>query len=221
MDHERVGFGEFLVERLKDKGMSLKRIADLTGIAPSHIESLLRDEFGNLPSAPYLRGYLMRLGKALDFDGESWWITLKKEGVVKNSGDLDTLPENRFEKQSPPKFIWFIIFTVIIIGYLAFQLPHIIGKPSLTITFPGENPYSTASSTMTITGTVRNADSLSLNGDPIIIPNDGSWQKGVLLQAGPNSFIIAAKKFLGGETDITEQILYEPAVVTSSTPTHG
>jgi hypothetical protein len=57
----------------------------------------------------------------------------------------------------------------------------------------------------------------------------------VLLAPGENSFAIVAKKFLRGETDIVEQVIYEPtstdsgagtptttattAVPTSTTPT--
>lgn len=205
-------FEQFFAQKIKERGVSLKKLSEATGIAPIHIESLLRGDYENMPSAPYFHGYLLHLGAALDFDGEEWWMRLKKEGVVKNSGAFDTLPHNRFLKQDPPKYIWGVIIAVIILVYIGFQAPHILGKPTITITSPSQTPYTTSSSTFTLEGTAQNADSLYLNNDQEIpIAPDGSWQQTVLLGDGLNPFKITAKKFLGGETDATEQIVYTPA----------
>lgn len=223
-EHNEPTFEAFLGARMKDKGISIKRLSEATGVAPNHIENMLHGNFDEMPAAPYFRGYLIRIGKVLDFDGEAWWEQLRHGGIVKNSGSSDALPRNRFMKQSPPKILWVIIAVVVILGiYLAFELPRILGKPSLTVNFPGQNPYTTASSTLTLIGTVQNADSLYLsNGDAssseeIVIAPDGSWQKMVLLQDGPNSFELSAKKLLGRETDVTEEIIYEGAPSATST----
>ena len=220
-----IPFEQFFAEKIKERGVTLKKLAEITNISPSHIESLLRGDFDNMPSAPYFHGYLIHLGGVLDFDGEEWWAKLKKEGVIKNSGELDTLPRNRFIKQAPPKYLWAIGAGVIVLIYLAFQAPRIFGHPTLTVIFPDANPYVTASSTITLSGTVSGANSLYLVGgdgetEQIIVAADGSWQKGVLLGIGPNPFQISAKKFLGGETTVTEQIFYQPAggTAASSTP---
>jgi cytoskeletal protein RodZ len=217
-------FEQFFAEKIKERGVSLKKLAEMTGIAPAHIESLLRGDFENMPSAPYFHGYLMHLGAILDFDGEEWWIKLKKEGVIKNSGELDTMPRNRFIKQSPPKYLWWIGAGIIVLIYLAFQAPRIFGKPTLVVISPDASGKVTTSSTFTLSGTVTGADSLSLVGadgeqEPIIVAADGSWQKSVLLGVGPNPFQISAKKFLGGETSATEQIFYQPTGSTTTTPT--
>lgn len=222
MNSDDIPFEQFFAQKIKDRGVSLKKLSEMTGIAPAHIENLLRGDYGGMPSAPYFHGYLIRLGSALDFDGEEWWVKLKKEGVVKNSGELDTLPRNRFIRQSPPKYLWAIGLAVIVLIYLAFQLPHIMGKPILVVSLPNQTPYTTSSSTFTLEGTVQNADSLYLNGgQEITIAPDGSWQQTVLLGQGLNPFKISAKKFLGGETDATEQIIYTPAPAASATTSPG
>jgi transcriptional regulator with XRE-family HTH domain len=207
-------FEQFFAEKIKKRNISLKKLSEATGIGPNHIENLLRGDFEAMPSAPYLHGYMLRLGAVLEFDGEEWWAQLKKEGLIKNSGELDTLPKNRFLKKSPPKYLWAIGAGVIILIYLAFQAPRIFGRPTITVISPNSNPYVTTSSTITLAGTVTGADSLYLVGangeqEQIIIAADGSWQKGVLLGAGPNPFEILAKKFLGGEANVTEQVIYE------------
>jgi transcriptional regulator with XRE-family HTH domain len=215
MNPNEIPFEQFFAEKMKEKGLSLKKIAEMTGIAPAHIESLLRGDYDSMPSAPYFHGYMIHLGTILEFDGEEWWTILKKQGVIKNSGELDTLPRNRFIKQSPPKYLWAIGAGILVLIYLAFQAPRIFGHPTLVVQFPDANPYVTTSSTVTLSGTVSGADSLYLVGangetEQIIIAADGSWQKGVLLGTGPNPFEISAKKFLGGVTTVTEQIFYQP-----------
>lgn len=72
---------------------------------------------------------------------------------------------------------------------------------------------------------VKNANSLYVKeggetneeGDEVVIASDGSWQKNVFLQAGVNTFEISAQKFLGGTTDIMEQVIYNPTANVSST----
>ncbi len=218
MPPEEINFQTFFAAKVKDRGISIKKLSEATGIAPGHLEAMVHGHFDNLPSAPYVHGYLVRLGKVLDFDGEAWWERMKKEGFAKNSGPADNLPSNRFIRQSPAKFIWMGIAAVLIIIYLAFQIPILFGKPSLAVTFPAQNPYTTASSTLTIEGTAQGANSLSLNGDSITIAQDGTWEKTVLLQNGLNTFDINAKRLLGGSSDITEQIFYQggPTIVTTA-----
>lgn len=224
MSPNNLPFEQFFAEKIKERGVSLKKLAETTGIAPAHIESLLRGDYDNMPSAPYFHGYLLHLGAVLDFDGEEWWLKLKKEGIIKNSGELDTLPRNRFIKQAPPKYLWWILAGAIVLIYLAFQASHIFGKPTIIVTIPDANPYVTTSSTITLSGTVAGASSLSLVGadgglEPIIVAANGSWHKSVLLGIGPNPFQISAKKFLGGETSVTEQIFYQPTGSATTTPT--
>jgi cytoskeletal protein RodZ len=218
MPPEETSFQAFFNAKIKDRGISLKKLSEATGIAQAHLENMINGKFDDLPSAPYVRGYMVRLGKALDFDGEAWWEKIKREGFSKKSGPEDALPKNRFIKQSRDRFIGVGVVILIIIIYLGFQIPVIFSKPSITVTFPSQNPFTTSSSTLTIQGTVSNANSLSLNGDTITINPDGSWQKTVLLQSqnGLNNFKITASKLLGGETDLTEQIFYQDNGLTAT-----
>ena len=220
---DEITFAEFLAARMRDKGISLKRLAEITGIAPSHLENLTRGNFDEMPSVPYFRGYVMRVAKLLDFDGEAWWAKIKKEAAVKKSGPTDALPRNRFIKKEIPKTWWLAgIAAILIIIYLVIAFPRIAGKPTLTITYPPTNPFLTTATTLVIHGNVQNADSLYLNGEEVPIAPDGTWEKSVLLsQSEPNTFQIAAKKFLGSETDVTEQIIFEAGAgssTASSTP---
>jgi cytoskeletal protein RodZ len=212
MNPEDITFEEFFAERMKQKGFSVKKLADVTGVTPRHIAEIANGNYAALPSAPYVRGYLIKLGEVLDFDGEAWWQKIKTERRVKNSGPTDALPKNRFLRKYPTKYVIGAIVVVVIIIFVIVQFPKIIGKPSLTITNPdpSQNPFTTSASTTAIEGAVQNASALSINGENVTISPTDTWQKEVTLSNGQNQFIITAKKFLGGTTEITEQIIYQP-----------
>lgn len=221
MPPEDINFQTFFAAKIKDRGISTKKLSEATGIAPAYLEAMAHGRFDDLPSAPYVRGYLVRLGKVLDFDGNEWWEKIRKDRVVSNSGPRDSLPGNRFLRQRPTKFIWIGTVALVIIIYLAFQIPAVFGGPKLSVTFPSQSPYTTTSSTLTLEGFAQGTNSLTLNGDNVTTAPDGSWQKTVLLQDGLNTFQITAQKLLGGQTSITEQIFYQgtPVIVGTSTAT--
>lgn len=219
MDPDNTIFEEFFAARLKHKGLTLKKLGEMTGISPGHLQELARADFSALPSAPYVHGYLVRIGKALDFDGEEWWSRIRDEGLVRNSGPADALPRNRFARQSPIKLVSLIVIALLVVAYLIVQFPRLWGTPTIFVLSPTDNPATSDASTITIQGTVKNADSLYLNGDEVTIAQDGSWQKDVLLAPGENSFAITAKKFLRGETDVVEQIIYQPPAGSMTAPT--
>ena len=224
MNSNDLPFEQFFAEKIKERGVSLKKLAEMTGIAPAHIESLLRGDYDSMPSAPYFHGYLTHLGAVLDFDGEEWWLTLKKEGVIKNSGELDTLPRNRFIKQAPPKYLWWIGAGIIVLIYLAFQAPRIFGKPAPMVSVPNTNPYVTASSTLTLIGTVTGADSLSLVGadgelEPIIIVGMARGKRACCSASARTRLRISAKKFPRWRNQRNGADIYQPTGSTTTTPT--
>src|SRR3989344_140089 len=97
---EELDFGAFLAGRIKDKGFSMKKLAEVSGISVKYLESIAQGDLKHLPPAPYLHGYLVKLAGILDFDHELWWERLKKEDAVKISGRSDELPKNRFAQLS-------------------------------------------------------------------------------------------------------------------------
>ena len=49
MQDDLILFEQFLNERLKERGMTLKRLSELSGISQKHLEYLARGEFDHLP----------------------------------------------------------------------------------------------------------------------------------------------------------------------------
>lgn len=209
-------FEEFFTDRLRERGFDLKKLSEASGIAVKHLEALARGNFKALPPAPYLHGYLERLGQILEFDSEAWWQKLKESGFVKSSGERDEMPKNRFIRNISRKTVGVVIGIIVIAVYLAIQLPRVLGKPEITMMFPQENPANISAQEITLLGSAKGANELKINGELVPLSAGALWEKTVFLQSGLNSFEIAAKKFLGGETRVIQQVIYQQT--TSATP---
>jgi len=215
---EYFDFAQFLRGRIKERGLNLKQLSGASGIAVKHLEAIASGNFHNLPSAPYFRGYLLRLGQMLDFDGESWWRKLKKAESVKNPENGDEPSKNRFVCAKNKRIAaWAVAAILFVVLLFWFGFTRISGKPVIKITNPPGNPAVVNTDGIDIMGTLENAGEFYINGE-LVNPNpDGSWSKAVLLGPGANSFEIRAQKFLGGETKIIEQIIYEPPMTPTTT----
>lgn len=210
---EHTEFEALFKEKLHEHGLNFKKISESSGIAAKHLENLCAGRYDKLPPAPYLRGYLLRLGRLMDFDGEAWWLALKKEGVLTGSGPDDALPKNRFAKK-PLRKILIISAVVVILALLTiFRYSAIVGKPHLSVSFPETETAVVTSDTVVLLGTASRGSTLTINGEVVIVEEDGTWSSAVLLEPGVvNAFEIRAHKLLGGNVSVTKKILYEPAV---------
>lgn len=202
-------------ERAREKGVGIKQLSELTGISAKNIEGIFSGDPARLPSPPYLKGYLWKLGEVLDFNPEEAWEEMKKLAAEKSSGKGDEITRNRFSRKPANKYLIIGAVALAIILYLGFRFYEISGTPALRVENPAEALIVTVNNRATISGKVSNSDELTVNGEKIEIQANGDWRKDIELQAGINNVEVKAKKFLGREAKIVRQIMYQPATGTS------
>lgn len=213
-------FKSLFHDKMRERGLTLKRLSELSGIAIQHLEALSKEEVRKLPAAPYLRGYLERLGGILDFNPAVWREYFGAQGAVLSSGAADELPRNRFARQPAAKYLWLIIIALLVVFYLSFRFQDIFGRPVITVSYPRETMISVRSGAITVSGALRGSSQVLINGEAIPVGADGGWEKRLTLEPGLNTIEMRAKKLLGGETRVIRQIIYEPASeLPTSTPT--
>jgi transcriptional regulator with XRE-family HTH domain len=210
---DNIDFAQFFNEKLKSKGLSLKKLADVSGIPMKHLQNLGEGRYQDLPPAPYLRGYIVSLGTILGFDGLAAWEHFKYLPAIESSGGLDALPKNRFAQRSSTMYAMSGFAALLLVGYLGFRFSNIFGRPILEIGYPQEALVRSMGANVTAYGTLENGDTVFVNGESLPLGEDGTWEKRLLLQPGLNSIEVSAKKFLGGETRILRQVIYEPAAL--------
>ena len=201
---------EVLKKLMKSKGIGAARLASLTDVPSRFIDAILEGNFDQLPSQPYIRGYLFKISTALGAENDHLWQIFRSSVEALSSGEHDRLPINRFalQKMSRPMMIW------ILVGIVAFLLislnfNRILGKPSIDVTVPD----TTEKSVTMVTGTINPDDQLTLNGEIIYTNDIGVFEKQVQLEPGLNTLEFKVKRYLGRETKLIKQVFYQQPTI--------
>lgn len=210
MEIETKNLSNTLINALRKKGLTLQKLAEATGVSERFLESLVEDKFENLPSLPYVRGYLMKVADILDLDGEELWQEyLKDNEAIKRSGKNDRLPENRFVgPKLGGKLLFLIAIVLIFILYIVFKPIIIKDTNGLLLDNLREDITYTDKPFFNISGRIKEGYGLTLNGKRIYPDEDGNFEVQITVQEGFNTLVFGIKKFLGKERKITKQLFY-------------
>lgn len=208
---EEKSFAETLKEKMETRGLNLDRLSEGCGVPKRYLSLIYGGDVKKLPPAPYIRGYIFKIGEVLGIDGQSLWELYKKENQLKISGTEDRLPTNRFAlKQKNKTFIILGFFLLVIITYFVWRGPQLLGAPTIEVVYPPQNGITVRDSITKLNGKVSPGDKLTINQEDVILESNGQFSKDVQLEPGINTFEFGAKRFLGRETKVIRQIIYEP-----------
>jgi len=212
-------FSKLLSHELHERKMTVEGLSSATGVPLDVVGKLVAGDADRLPAAPYLHGYLVKLGTFLDFDGETWWKQLKRTEPVASSGTGDLLPRNRFSRNRIPKWVlWGVPILLILITFAGFRFAEIFGIPDVSIDEPDRDGIVFRTTPITLRGTASPQSRVTINGEAIPLTEDGSWEKQVSLQPGtPNDFTVEATKLLGRSRSVSRRAFYEAPIVSTST----
>ncbi len=211
---------EILKDEMRAKSMTIAKLAEITGISPVYIQALVESDLDKLPAAPYVRGYLSKIAEILEIDFDTLWKYYAKESDIQRSGEKDELPGNRFAARPVRRMaILWILAGVIALIILVPVITNFFGRPIISLVQPIQDTTIVSSPQDTLEGKVENPnDRVFVNGTEIQVSPDGHFQVQQVLDAGANSFTIAAKRFLGGTSQLTKTIFFN-ATSSPTTPT--
>ena len=196
-----------LQESMEAKGLDAGKLSDLTDVPQRFISSLVSGDFNDLPSEPYIRGYLFKIAGILDADPNFLWRSFRQSAEIRSSGSGDILPANRFGlKKVSNKKIWILLAALVLVGFLGFRINSILGKPTLDVSLP----EVTVNHVVKVTGQVNPDDTLTLNNEVIYPDKGGRFEKEIQLEPGLNTLEFRVKRYLGRETRVVKQVLYKP-----------
>jgi len=211
-NNETRHISELLQELMQERSISVDKLSLVTNIPRRFVVALLEGDFKRLPAKPYVRGYLARIAAAMSIDPTILLKAYKNSTEVRSSGEKDVLPVNRFAiRKANKNFIIVFLIIVIIAGFLAWRMKDILGKPSIEVGLP-ETTLVTREQIIRISGTINPKDRLTLNREMIYTDEAGKFEKEVSLSPGLNTLEFNVKRFLGRETKVVKQILYEEPV---------
>lgn len=200
-----------LTDAMRLKNMSVEKLSQVTGISDRFLGLLLEERFNKLPSAPYVRGYLLKIGEVLSIDGGELWEIIKSHHTqtVAKSGEKDMLPKNRFKIESLNiKMVIFGVIGIIFFIFLLFRIPALLGKPKFEL-YDIQDGMKVTTSTLSIRGTINPSDELFINDEQIVANEKGDFEKTIELTPDFNTLHFTVKGLLGKELQETKQIFYE------------
>lgn len=204
-------FHEILKEQFHNKGFSVEKLGNLTAIPDRYLSALLEGDFIKLPPAPYVRGYLIKIAAILDLDAPTLCESYKNEQSIKSSGAEDRLPVNRFAiKPVNKKMAMSVVASVLVGAYLIWNVGHLVGRPTLEISYPLAQTIIVAEALITVAGNIDPADKLFINEQETIVGAEGDFAMDYNLEPGLNTLELKVKRFLGRETKAIRQVIYQP-----------
>lgn len=188
------------------RGLDAAKLSEATDVPQRFIASLVGGDFSDLPSLPYIRGYLFKIAGVLEADPNVLWRAFRESADIRSSGHQDLLPVNRFSlRKVSSKKLWIVLVAIVLVGFLGLRLNSILGKPTLEVTLP----ETSVSQLIVVEGKVSPGDTLTLNGEVIYPYEDGNFQKEVQLEPGLNTLEFKVKRRLGRETTVVKQVIYQ------------
>lgn len=218
MDNESRSFSSILLEALRTKGLSIEKLAQVTGISERFLALLFEEKTDKLPPLPYVHGYLIKVSDALGLDGKKLWEAyLKDNMMLRRSGKNDRLPGNRFMTFRFNTRILFgaALLILVIIVFVALRTLLQSRKPHLAL-LNLESMVVTSSSDFMVAGSVDPGNRLTLNNEEVYPDSAGNFEKEFRLQPGFNTLTFRVKRLLGSEYVVTRQIFYEEPADASS-----
>lgn len=207
---------DVLREQLEQKGLTIEKLAEHTGIAERHLIALFHGNLERLPAAPYVRGYLTKVGTALNLNGQELWKLFSHELNLKTSGPQDRLPVNRYALKKVNRR-WIITGGVIaiVLIYVAVNGNRLLGRPELVITNPTADTTTVSTESITLAGWLNARDTLTIDEEEVPLTPDGTFERRYPLVPGLNTITFVAKRLLGREMRIIRQIVYQPETLLS------
>src|SRR3989344_3017165 len=109
-----------------------------------------------------------------------------------------------------------VVFFILIAAYAYYEGSGLLWGPAIEI----ENRVMEVSEPfITIEGNARRVATLSMNGKPIAITEDGTFSEGYVLAPGYNRITLSARDRFGKSTERAIEILYTPSTNSGQTPT--
>ena len=173
--------GEVLKTERINHRLTLDQFAQKTRIRKEYLIALEANQFSQLPSATFVKGYIKTYSSVLGFDHEPLLALLRRDFKESAVGTL--VPREFIKPVLKKQRLWTpITFAMMALGaifltlmlYVGLQWYNIQKPPKLVITSPKENDFVAAQ--MTIRGITVSDAIVTVNEQPVALKPDGSFQ---------------------------------------------
>jgi len=218
--------GEKLKKIRSERRISLSDVSRNTNIQVKYLEFIEDGIYDKLPADVYVRGFLKSYAEFLNIDENALIKLFEKEKEIKKNFHLSKSKKengkNNFKFLKPlkinsfvftPKIIAGTLITILVIAgfvYLYREIGSFASVPKLVVLSPEQNAVISGSSILVEGITDRDAK-LSVNGQPVVVNDEGNFRESLILQSGSNVISVKSVNRFKKETEeiITVQAVFE------------
>ena len=203
--------GEKFIKASEEKKLDKKTLLQLTKIPAKYLTAIEEGAYDLLPKAKSHRlAYIRSLAKALEIPSDECIVQFEKEAGL-NNADLAHPRRNIrwFPFASISIFLRNITMAGLVIlfaGYLVWQVRGVLQPPYLAVFSPAEGNLVSSPRT-TIQGETEKESRLTVNGQDIMVNEQGKFSTDIDLSNGVNTIQISATKKHGKTTTIVRHVV--------------
>lgn len=203
--------GERFQKAREEKNLDRKGLIRLTQIPEKYLSAIEEGAFNTLPKAKAHRlAYIRSIAKALEIPIDECVVQFEKEAGLDNADLAHPLRSIKlFPFSTISIFIRNLTVTALVFmfaGYLVWQVRGVLQPPRLVIYAPTEGNVVTIPRT-TILGETEKETHLTVNGQDIMVSEQGKFSADIDLSGGVNTIQISATKKHGKTTTIVRHVV--------------
>lgn len=217
LDCEPRGLADKLRALRRNQAVTLDMMERKTHIQRNYLEALENGRFEDLPEPMYARNFIRAYARVLGAD-EKYFLELYDE----ECGLCDLIEPMCSPRQRvrPKRFyIWSRVvrygliasLLLCVLGYIGYQVISIITPPEIVLLSPADD-ILTHEANILVHGFVEGEASVYINGEPIVVNDDFTFQARVDLDQGLNDLLIEAERRYSRRAVIQRSVVFDPQV---------
>ena len=209
-----VSFGAKLRALRRDRGLNYDQAAEATRLPRRIIEAFEHDAFSALPESVYARNFLKTYVRFLGGDEAYFLDCFDEARGTCDFVDPLLLPRRKVRRA------WFLVTPRIfryvglgavgflILGYLGFEVKRIVTPPAIEIAVPYDG-LATDEGMVEVAGRVFEEAEVYIDGEQILLNQDGTFVAQVDLERGLNLITVEAKKRYSRTSRVDRRVVFE------------
>lgn len=214
-----VTVGEVFKNKRENLKISLDTASSETKIQKRFLQYIEKNEFSPFESEVFLTGFIKIYAKYLNLDVNKVLALYRRTNPNKKIEQAPVLKQRKNTRgkfRFTPKLIIttiLILFGVLVIGYILFQIYKFQSPPKLEITQPKQEE-SVTEETVIVEGKTEKEVTIEINGVVTELDEEGNFSQEHKLTEGVNIITIKAKK---NNNDVQETVEVRKVTYTKST----
>ncbi|MFZ2199975.1 MAG: helix-turn-helix domain-containing protein [Microgenomates group bacterium] len=194
--------GELLKEKRLLKELSFDDVAKKTKIKIEYLEAIETSNYGSLPSSTFAKGFLRNYANFLHLNPDTMVAMFRRDFTQNSKGEI--IPRGLVEPVgSKTRFfsvslILTTIAIIVFIGFLGIQLISWWSLPKIKLIQPQNN--DTYGEKVTFKGVADNDTTVKVNGQLVILDQNGQFTLDLIFPAGTHSVIVESTNRRGKST---------------------